>query len=209
MMGCISTNSQGSHTVSKKNQRKFRKMILDQAVDCMDILQHGICSTAVHISQVFFAPHTLSVATVIMDHTYIFPFCHIFHKRKITFLIFTHPMNNLDDPTVLLVTSQFRHHCQTGNFQSVCFWREWVLNCSHHISPHLFLLLFPQPQPFFCILEYIITQGVSQTVNLCYNRYGKPDVLRFTPYPVTLYLVYLTRKPRWLIVRRNNEYRRQ
>ena len=60
---------------------------------------------------------------------------------------------------------------------------------------HLFLLLFPQPQPFFCILEYIITQGVSQTVNLCYNRYGKPDVLRFTPYPATLYLVYLTRKP--------------
>ena len=88
---------------------------------CMDILQHGICSTAVHISQVFFAPHTLSVATVIMDHTYIFPFCHIFHKRKITFLIFTHSVNNLDDPTVLLVTSQFRHHCQTGNFQSVCF----------------------------------------------------------------------------------------
>ena len=86
-----------------------------------NILQHGICPAAIHISKIFFTPHTFSVAAVIVNHTYIFPFCHIFHKRKITFLIFTHPMNNLNNAFVFLITSQFRHHRQTGNFQSVCF----------------------------------------------------------------------------------------
>ena len=121
MVSRISTNSQRAHAMAKKNQRKLREMIPDQTIYCMNILQHGICPAAIHISKIFFTPHTFSVAAVIVNHTYIFPFCHIFHKRKITFLIFTHPMNNLNNAFVFLITSQFRHHRQTGNFQSVCF----------------------------------------------------------------------------------------
>ena len=147
-------------------------MIPYQAIHSVDILKHGICAPAVHIAQIFFIPHTLSMSSMIMNHTYIFMFCHIFHKRKISFLILTHSMNDLNDSPVFLITSKLRHQCQTGNYQSVCFWRKRILNRSCHYIPPL--LSCRSPQHFltcFYITKYIITQGVSQTVNLCYNRY--------------------------------------
>ena len=111
MVSRISTNSQRAHAMAKKNQRKLREMIPDQTIYCMNILQHGICPAAIHISKIFFTPHTFSVAAVIVNHTYIFPFCHIFHKRNVAFLVLTHSVNDLYDPTVFLITFQLRHYC--------------------------------------------------------------------------------------------------
>ena len=83
---------------------------------CPDILKHRLCSAAIHISQVIQRPHTFPMTTVIVDHTYIAFFCHVFHKGKIALLVFAHPMNKLQDSFVRCL---IRNHCQNGNIKAV------------------------------------------------------------------------------------------
>lgn len=111
MMSCIGTNCQRAHAVSEKDQRNTREMIPDQAVHRMDIpVQHGIRPTTVHIPKILFTAYAFPMATVITDHTYIFSRS-IFHKLNVAFLVLTHSVNDLYDPTVFLITFQLRHYC--------------------------------------------------------------------------------------------------
>ena len=58
-----------------------------------------------------------AMPSVIMDYCHKSLFCEIFHKWYVTFLMFTHSMNKLNDCSVRFL---FRTNAQSRNFQPIC-----------------------------------------------------------------------------------------
>ena len=67
--------------------------------------------------QVFFSPHTFPMASVIMDDRQKALLCHVFHKWKISFFVFGHAMDQLQDSFVRVC---IRNQSKYRDLQPVC-----------------------------------------------------------------------------------------
>ena len=103
MLTCKSPHCQRAHTVSHQDQRKIREIFADVMIYFRNVLEHSLCSATVHISEIIFGTDTPSMSSVVMDHGHKSLFCKIFHKWYVTFLVFTHPVNKLNDRPIRLL----------------------------------------------------------------------------------------------------------
>ena len=76
--------------------RQARELLFDPLCNLMGILHDGPSGGVIKISKIVCSHYTLTMSSVVMDHCSITAAFQIFHKRKITFLMLTHPMADLD-----------------------------------------------------------------------------------------------------------------
>ena len=125
---------QGSHTVTEKDQRKFRIFFPKRLVDERNIIQKSFCTASVHITEILLLAYTGTVASVVMDHCQETFRCQIFHKGLIAFFILTHSVNQLHDPPKF----PFRSDLKNGKFQAVSPGFDHFMNdMGHSIPPFL------------------------------------------------------------------------
>ena len=139
MIPCKSPDCQGTHAVTEQDQGKIRKLLVHFPVHHLNILQNSICTAAIHITKVIHGADAFPMASVVVDHAYIASLCHVFHKWKITLLVFAHAVNKLQDSPVRRLV---RNHCQNGNIKAVRlgFYISFVF-CTHSFSAFLFFLV--------------------------------------------------------------------
>ena len=87
--------------------RQAGELHFDPLRNLMGILHNGPSGGVVKISKIVFSFYALTMSSVVMDHCGIAPVLQIFHKRKIAFLVLTHPMADLNHCPGLIFWCQY------------------------------------------------------------------------------------------------------
>ena len=93
----ITAHRQGTHAVTEQVQRQFRVLFPYPACHLVQIGHQRRTAVRIKVSQILRLTHTAAVATVIVYHARIAVICHLLQKRKIAFLMFAHPMSDLEN----------------------------------------------------------------------------------------------------------------